>query len=1091
VEIKLFGTIEILRRSQEGPVSVSLPPASRSLLVWLLLHRGVPALRETLAFQLFPDDSEKAAFANLRRHIHILTRKLTEIDEHERWIVAGHQTLCWNDGLALSLDVNDFERACASPGRTIEATRLYRGDLASDMSDAWIEPHRNRLRERFAATCFHGAAERYRSGEPQLAMQIMTAYLRQDPWHEDAVRTMILLRARSGDPIGALQQADAFRDELAREMGVEPSTRLLAAASSVRDDRYEEPFGTETSAAAKSAAPKPSAAIPHNDRSGSYGFCGRDAQLQDILAAIERADAGGTTLLVTGSSGIGKSRLAREVLDISSQRGARTLSVTCAFQSRRPHGPLLEMLSLPDTPQPVTKSERESYVRGISGALRDLCSERKAVIVIDDAQWADGATIELLRKRNDAGRALPNTILLYRTGCEDSRVQVGDLQAMAGLVVELGPLDRDSLKTIASQALQGLDPSPEVLDGIADVSVGNPLFAQELARYTALRQTDSKVLVHLPASISASVHRRLSEFETPDVKVLETAAVIGAAFSIDLLVAVAPTSESDVRQILRRARDLGFLKPLSAGSMAFTHAALHEAILSRPLSDERANMHRAIARELARQPERLESLSELAYHWQEAGEGDESCKAYFAAGNHARQLYALRDALDFYDSALRHDGKDAQLRTMISLCRAETQLDLGLVDDARRSFEDLLRAVEADGRSDAVLHATILLRLSACEWSALRRQASLIWASRAFDTAGNATASAGQRIEATVTLARAAVLRGDAEEALAYLDSVATETPSDVNADLALSISGYRGLAYGMLGREREAIHAVSPSDEVVSSCKSVPALAAFRQNQGITFGWFGRFPESRQGFDDVVDIGRRTGNKMIEAIGRIALGHMAYYTGDFPLARSIYEKAASLALESPGVATFYCAALGLKVAAASGDADLAESLASDRLFSMCESDDILFVNTFTGALIDYTAAFGDVARARVLLKSYISNLRVGAGLWYVMPSVLYLGDADDLAVALALAQSWSASGDNPLGTAFVAMLSAAKWLGRGSLRNASAECFAAIPTFERLGIRYFVRVAESLEAGALIPGFASSIRSIGSPNSSAEKSAR
>ena len=105
-------------------------------------------------------------------------------------------------------------------------------------------------------------------------------------------------------------------------------------------------------------------------------------------------------------------------------------------------------------------------------------------------------------------------------------------------------------------------------------------------------------------------------------------------------------------------------------------------------------------------------------------------------------------------------------------------------------------------------------------------------------------------------------------------------------------------------------------------------------------------------------------------------------------MARTYYDSAAALAEKNPGVAKIYASALGLRIAAAMEDRDLASQLINERLFVMCEeSDDVLFVNTMTGALIDYAAVFGDFARAKRLLKSYLIRLKVAPGLWYVIPA--------------------------------------------------------------------------------------------------------
>ncbi len=139
------------------------------------------------------------------------------------------------------------------------------------------------------------------------------------------------------------------------------------------------------------------------------------------------------------------------------------------------------------------------------------------------------------------------------------------------------------------------------------------------------------------------------------------------------------------------------------------------------------------------------------------------------------------------------------------------------------------------------------------------------------------------------------------------------------------------------------------------------------------------------------------------------------------------------------------------------------------KLFEVCETrDDVLFANTLTGGLIEYASEFGEMERAKLLLKFYLSALRAGSGLIYILPSVLHIGDDDDMDQALSLARAWITSGDNRMGEAFVAVLSAARQFSAGEARSAKAACLSAISSFEQLGMHRFTSVAESLGTRAL-----------------------
>ncbi len=502
MEIRLFGRVEVVDRRREGAAAISLPAASKSLLAWLLLHRGVLSPRQTVAFSLFPDEPEETAFANLRRHIHTLSRKLAQADSANQWILADHQNIGWNTSVPLDLDIDAFTHACDTPGFGLTAAALYRGELAEEVGAAWIVPYRDRFQERFADACLTGAAYQHAKGDDAVCLRLLQTYLDREPWHESALRSLILVQARSGERLNALQRFDAFREELARGVNVELSANLLRAVASINSGNYEEPFpDSRRSERASSTASHDTQTL--NPHLGSDSFRGRERHVQTILKALDARVASGTVAVVTGAAGIGKTRLAREIAYITTKHDRRTFSVTCAMESRRPYGPLTDLIALP------TFSTQHELWLAIAAALNRLGGNRRTLIVIDDAHWADSATLELIRGLRNLRAAIPDMLLLYRSECEDANIPISEFRNIADVFLELGPLDQDELKAIASETVQGMDAPEEVLQSIAESSMGSPLLAQELARYTMLKGAKQGAVPTLPAFVSASISSTL------------------------------------------------------------------------------------------------------------------------------------------------------------------------------------------------------------------------------------------------------------------------------------------------------------------------------------------------------------------------------------------------------------------------------------------------------------------------------------------------------------------------------------------------------------------------------------------------------
>ena len=1085
LQVKLFGEVEVTGRHGGVSTAIGVPRPSKALLAWLLLNRGAPSQREAIAFRLWCDEPEQTALANLRRHVHLLSRKLTDALPGKQWILADHRTISWNEAPPIDLDIDHFVRLSELPASATEAAEIYRSELATDLGDEWLLPHRLRFHERFVGLCLRGARFYFSSGDIANAIAVLTSCLRHDPWREDIVRSLCLLRSKSGDRASALQHFESFREKLAREVGVGPSYELVAAADSIRHGRPDDPF---LAPEVRTVHAKPSNVGPPSiePKLGSYSFRGRQQLLQEVIQELTGKSSAHRMVTIAGESGIGKSRLAKEALEIIAQSGVGTWLATCSRRFRRPYGPILDLLSEPSVKRDLAQSGNEAaelvaditsslkrsevpnlsitsaedFLSALTQAIVTLTHKRKLVFAIDDFQWVDEATIDVLVALQKVSHC-SSFVLIYRTDAGDPTLGMADLKRLADHIIELEPLDREAVKAIAQERLQGTEASSSLLESIADAAQGNPLFAQELAQYTLVTHGNTRAVVDLPASIGASIGRRLNEFTAHEVNVLRSAAAIGMRFNITLLEKVAGAPSNDVKQTVNKARDRNLLvHDTSDGSMRFAHAAFHEALFGGIPVDERAAAHARIARELVRDAIPNELLASLAYHWRAAGEIGNAYAAYVAAGDYARKLYALQDALNFYDRAdgLLHAGDHKSLEILLK--RAETYFELGRVGESRRMLDALLDRLELNGDENAEMRSAALLRVSACEWSVLRRRSSTIWAGRALEAARKSAQCEAPRVQATVMLARAAVLRGDADDALGLLKEVSTTDP-----DLAVSVAGYRGLAFGMLGRRAEALESVIvPSAADIKSCTQVSVLTAFLQNKGIVTGWFGDLAAARSSFEGAVTVAHRSMNTMLESVALTGRGYVDFYGGDLRVARTYYDSAAALAEKNPGVAKIYASALGLRIAAAMEDRDLASQLINERLFVMCEeSDDVLFVNTMTGALIDYAAVFGDFARAKRLLKSYLIRLKVAPGLWYVIPRILEIGDEADIAYAIDLARHWNYRDDNLVAEAFEQILLSAQLRAQRSTKRAEEAALHAIKIFEDLALRPLANAAKSL----------------------------
>ncbi|MDB5041000.1 MAG: hypothetical protein JWN27_1726, partial [Candidatus Eremiobacteraeota bacterium] len=288
LRISVFGGARLEYDGDPHAFRASLPAIA--LLGYLVLHRGVRLQRSSVAFAMWPDEPQTAAFAHLRRALFTLNEALPRSND-ERWIFADKRTLQWNPNVMVWLDVAEFERLSTGLGTQTAAVELYAGPVLPDVHDEWIEATRERLHALYLDTLSSLVEGSLLDGDDRVALRYAQRLLLADPFREDTVRTTMRLRARLGDRAGALQIYREFEERLTRELGVDPDAQTRELFESI---------------ASEPAAPR---ARQPNLPKETTSFVGRESDIAGIKRILNE---GARFVTILGPGGIGKSRLALE-----------------------------------------------------------------------------------------------------------------------------------------------------------------------------------------------------------------------------------------------------------------------------------------------------------------------------------------------------------------------------------------------------------------------------------------------------------------------------------------------------------------------------------------------------------------------------------------------------------------------------------------------------------------------------------------------------------------------------------------------------------------------------------------------------------
>jgi DNA-binding CsgD family transcriptional regulator len=354
-------------------------------------------------------------------------------------------------------------------------------------------------------------------------------------------------------------------------------------------------------------------------------------------------------------------------------------------------------------PLPPEQARMRLY-EAIGSFLATIATPQSLVLILDDLQWLDIASLDLLcyiARRQPAARLL--VLGAYREGEVEQNPAfqraVAELNRLRVLsTIRLGSLTAADITALAANYLgAAIDPPASRL--LSAQSEGNPFFAEELLRGwletgTITRQGEQWRLETpqtdiLPASIVSAIHQRLTRLPAEVVELLRTAAIIGRVFESALLAEVADQNLEVVEDWLRAAERARLLHFDQAGSFSFSHDKIRECLLDELTTVRRRRLHGFIGRalEARSEPATAQGLAELAFHF--ARSGDHARGAAYAqrTAEQAMQAYAPAEALAHYQAALGLIGPLDTRRGNLLIGFGEAALLAGAEQQAITAFE--------------------------------------------------------------------------------------------------------------------------------------------------------------------------------------------------------------------------------------------------------------------------------------------------------------------------------------------------------------------------------------------------------------------
>jgi DNA-binding SARP family transcriptional activator len=698
VVLHILGSLNI---SVDGS-SASLAPKLRQLLALLHARHGEWITTDALIDELWgPEAVPVSALKTLQGNILRIRRTLGDDA-----ILARRGSYALNSEVVKS-DSQEFERTAnellsVSPERSgpteasmaiglanedpiakaLEVEKLWRGTPYADIvSSPSIDREARRLQDlyrRLRSLRFERVLE---SSDPRQIIDQLEVYVAEDPLQEASWALLIRALHASGRRSEALDAYGRARRVLAEELGIEPGANLRELESFVLRDQAS----TKTTPSETVPNVQP-VTVPNADDDSSLdlaeSFVGRRTELAVALRALRAARTGTRrTILIQGAAGIGKTRFLTEICAAARTVGTPVLVARNDSSIRRSYGVIIDLLDqLEDLAGTLPKLEDDDLNHRIvrlrlsrrafnsdpfdKGVASDPALERRLMaeavnkvitqsvrslgsllIAIEDVQWSDAASIEIIRELTIS--PLPVALAIAMTHRSDTRSPklveaVHEIERAGNLSrLVLHVMSRTEITELVGNVSQRRVEDVEGwIDDIVARTDGNTLLARELAAAIGSGS------LQLPESIRDLVDANLWGCSQDAIALAEAGCLIGRSFDASLAYAATikratskRATRNDVRvssepELLFELMACGLLADDTSTLSLFRHDLFRDAVAARLDTIEKRDLHLSILSELE---DRLsEDLDALVLHSVEGGDPRRS--AYRLAQRAKRSL---------------------------------------------------------------------------------------------------------------------------------------------------------------------------------------------------------------------------------------------------------------------------------------------------------------------------------------------------------------------------------------------------------------------------------------------------------------------
>lgn len=591
---------------------------------------------------------------------------------------------------------------------------------------------------------------------------------------------------------------------------------------------------------------------------------------------------------------------------------------------------------------------RRELLKQLALFFSSLCRKQKLLVIVDDAQWADNGSIQII---NDLIPMIRDTkaVFVFSSRYELKALQPGDASCKSE--VRLSALSKAGVRNLACALFDSRKVDDKLFDAIFKFTKGNPLYITELLSNIkrkgifAVRKgqafMDEKELKKLPESIQNLISSNISALDAKSLKILQAAAVVGKEFSFSLVNHLLDNSFT-VEELAGMPVQMNLIELKSTHTSdrkvdkvyEFTHEIEREVIYDSILNREKTALHKKIGEYLETNYfQDIDNYFEaLCVHFIKAGMARKAADYYFKAAAKLKDGFNLAGSLEYFDrflelagdvsgnksdgrvleaykekgrihfinanydealeqfyKALDHAGHQDDIH-LVKMQIAEVYKDTGRLDEASGIISEL-----ETGLREGSFNYGKWLQLKCNIMRIQGDPAALSFAKKS----EKAILKTGDYRSLSETMKHAGMIyfsKGEIDNALSYMNKSFRYAEKNNLLEIMAKISGDLGIIYHSTGMISKALEFFNKSMDISRKLSYQRGVIAACINLGILYLDKGHFVPASALFLESLSIAREVGSKLYECVSMTNMGDISYETGDFETAEINYRKSLALA---------------------------------------------------------------------------------------------------------------------------------------------------------------------------------------------------